>query len=119
MYIFCAAPLSKFVIQPTDTSAGGPFSGVFRCSVRGFGYQNITWYKQSGALPHKHETTETTSQRITTSTLTIPSVTKEDVGEYYCLVWANNRVVRSNTAQLVYLGMYICRYKYWYELASL
>ena len=107
MCIFYTAPLSKIVVHPTNTNAAAPFSAVFTCSVRGFGYQSITWHKQSGSLPYKHKTTEMTSHGIITNTLTIPSVTKEDVGEYYCLVWANNRVVRSKTAHLLYLGMYV------------
>ena len=105
MHIFCVVPPSEIVTQPTDASAAAPFSGVFTCSVRGFGYQNITWHKHPGTLPHKHSTTETTSHRIITSTLTIPNVTEEDVGKYYCLVWANNRGVRSKSANLYYSGM--------------
>ena len=96
---------STIVTEPTDTSAAAPFSGVFTCSVEGYGYHNILWYKQSGtALPYKHKIKEVTSQGIVTSTLIIPNVTKEDVGEYYCQVWANNRGVRSNTANLYYSG---------------
>lgn len=80
---------------------------MFTCSVRGFGYQNITWHKQSGTLPYKHETTQMTSHGVTTSTLTIPNVTEEDFGKYYCLVWANNRGLRSESANLYYSGMFV------------
>ena len=95
---------STIVTQPTDTSAAAPFSGVFTCSVEGYGYHNILWYKQSGTLPYKHKIKEMTSQGVATSTLIIPNVTKEDVGEYYCQVWANNIGVRSITANLYYSG---------------
>jgi len=101
---FLYAALSNITTQPTDTSAAAPFSGVFTCSVTGNGYQNITWYKQSGTLP---KTKEVTSGGVITSTLIIPNVTKEDVGKYYCQVWANNIGVRSKEASLHYSGMYV------------
>ena len=97
---------SNIVTQPTDTSTAAPFSGVFTCSVIGYGYQNITWYKQSGTLPPKYQSNEMTSGEVTTSTLIIPNVTKQDVGKYYCQVWANNVGVRSKKANLYYSGMY-------------
>ena len=98
---------SSIVTQPTDTSAAAPFSGVFTCSVIGYGYQNITWYKQSGTLPPNYQTNEMTSGEVTTSTLIIPNVTKQDVGKYYCQVWTNNIGTRSKEANLYYSGMYI------------
>ena len=104
-FIFAVFP-SNIITQPTDTSAAAPFSGVFTCSVIGYGYQNITWYKQSGTLPHKHKTNEMTSDRVTTSTLIIPNVTEEDVDKYYCQVWANNIGVRSTKADLYYSGIH-------------
>ena len=103
---------STVVTQPTDTSAAAPFSGVFTCSVIGYGYQNITWYKQSGTLPHKYMTNEMASSGVTTSTLIIPNVTEEDVGKYYCQMWANNIGVRSKKANLYYSGMYVRIYMY-------
>ena len=105
--MFIAFP-STIVTQPTDTSAAAPFSGVFTCSVIGYGYQNITWYKQSGTLPHKYQTNEMTSDGVTTSNLIIPNVTEEDIGKYYCQIWANNIGVRSEAAHLYYSG--ICIY---------
>ena len=51
-----------------------------------------------------------TSGEVTTSTLIIPNVTKQDVGKYYCQVWANNVGVRSEKANLYYSGMYVCTY---------
>ena len=101
---FVAYP-STVITHPTDTSAAAPFSGVFTCSVEGYGYQNITWYKQPGKLPDKHIINEMTSHGIVTSTLIIPNVTEEDVGKYYCQVWANDYGVKSNPATLHLLGM--------------
>ena len=95
---------SNFVSQPTNTSAAAPFSGVFTCSVSGYGYQMITWHKQPGTLPHKHRTTETISHGIVTSTLIIPNVTEEDVGKYHCQVWANKIGIRSRKATLHHTG---------------
>ena len=85
---------------------------MFTCSIRGSDYQNITWHKQSGTLPYKYETTQMTSHGVTTSTLTIPNVTEEDVGKYYCLVWANNRGLRSESANLYYSGMSVRSHKH-------
>ena len=106
MSLYAASP-SKIINQPTDTSAADPFSGVFTCSVVGYGYQNITWYKQPGILPNKHKISEVTSAGVTTSTLIIPNVTEEDVGKYHCQVWANNIGVRSKLAKLIYPGMWL------------
>ena len=100
----CVASTSRIITQPTNTSAAAPFSGVFTCSVIGYGYQMITWRKQPGTLPHKHNTRQVTSQGITTSTLIIPNVTEEDVGEYKCQVWANNMQVDSEKVNLHYSG---------------
>ena len=99
--------LSQIVTQPTNTSAAAPFSGVFTCSVSGYGYQMITWRKQPSILPHKHRTTEMISHGIVTSTLIIPNVTEEDVGKYHCQVWANNYGIKSDKAVLHYAGSYV------------
>ena len=104
----CVASTSRIITQPTDTSAAAPFSGVFTCSIEGYGYQNITWYKQPGTLPHKHKIKETTEQGVATSTLIIPNVTEEDVGEYNCQVWANSMQVNSEKANLNYTGILVC-----------
>ena len=77
---------------------------MFTCSVNSYGYQNITWYRQSGTLPIKHKVFETTSPGVITSTLIIPNVTETDVGKYYCQVWANDVGVKSKTADLYYSG---------------
>ena len=106
--VFVAYP-STIITHPMDTSAAAPFSGVFICSVEGYGYQNITWYKQSGTiLPYKHKIKMMTSNGIVTSTLIIPNVTEEDVGKYYCQVWANGFGVKSDPATLHLSGMIIC-----------
>ena len=101
---FCVVPPLQLFTQPTDTSAAAPFSGVFTCSVSVYGHPNISWHRQIGSLPHKHKTTEITSYGISTSTLIIPNVTEEDVGKYYCQVWANNKGLRSEPAHLYYSG---------------
>ena len=49
----------------------------------------------------------------TTSILTIPNVTSEDVGTYYCLAWANRIAIQSLNANLflagkLYLNIYTC-----------
>ena len=98
---------SRIVTHPTDTYAAAPFSGVFTCSVIGYGYQNITWHRQGGKLPHKYKANEVGTNGIVTSTLIIPNVTEEDIGNYYCLVWANNIGLRSNEGHLHYSGTYI------------
>ena len=68
----------------------------------------FTWYKQSDTLPPKYQTNEMTSGEVTISTLIIPNETKQDVGKYYCQVWANDVGVRSKKANLYYSGTYIC-----------
>ena len=110
--IFCVAS-PKIVTQPADTSAAAPFSGVFTCSVSGYGYPNITWYRRSGILPTKHKVFEKISHGVITSTLVIPNVSETDVGKYYCQVWANKVGVKSKTADLYYSGKhYVANCKY-------
>ena len=112
-HLLYLAAASLFITQPTITSAAAPFSGVFTCSVSGYGYQNITWHKQSGMLPYKHITNHmSSSEGVTSSTLIIPNVTEEDLGKYYCQVWANNIGVNSEVSSLYYSGnyVYICVY---------
>ena len=108
--------VASIVTQPSNTSAAAPFSGVFTCSVSGYGHQNITWYRRSDSLPPKHRIiVETKSQGVITSSLIIPNVTETDVGEYYCQLWVNNLGVRSNAAHLHHSGiicMYVCSCKY-------
>ena len=96
---------STIVTQPVDTSVAAPFSGVFTCSLYGYGHQHITWHKTSGLLPTKHVIKETSSSRIITSTLIIPNVTEKDTGKYYCQAWANNLGAQSEQAKLFYSGI--------------
>ena len=64
----------------------------------------ITWYRYNNLLPNKAFDTLIPSVNETTSVLTIPNVTSEDVGTYYCEAWANDRAVRSMTANLFLAG---------------
>ena len=64
----------------------------------------ITWYGYGNLLPNKAFDILISSVNETTSVLTIPNVTSEDVGTYYCVVWANNRAVRSMAANLFLAG---------------
>ena len=40
------------------------------------------------------------SMSETTSTLTIPNVSSEDIGTYYCVVWVSNKATQSRMANL-------------------
>ena len=90
---------------------------MFTCSINGYGYQNITWHRESAELPYNHQINEVSSSRLITSTLTIPNVTKQDAGKYYCQVWANDMRVQSGRANLYYAGIvldkvarYVCSF---------
>ena len=97
----------NILTHPTDTSAAAPFSGVFTCSVTGCGHLEITWHRREGSLPNKSESTEVSSPTVTTSTLVIPNVTNDDVGRYYCLIWAESTASLSNDAILYFSGAYL------------
>ena len=103
--------------HPIDTSAAAPFSGVFTCSVTGCGHLNITWYRRGSSLPTKSESTEVSSPTVTTSTLVIPNATSDDVGRYYCVVWAKHIASRSNEATLHFAGT--CVYMSYYSVGHL
>ena len=93
------------VTQPTDTSAAAPFGTLFQFSIQVYGYLTVTWYRNNGnSIPKKAYLTLIPSVSKTTSILTIPNVTSEDVGAYYCVVWANNMAVRSHSANLFLAG---------------
>ena len=52
-----------------------------------------------------------------TSTLTIPNVISEDVGTYYCVVWASNIAIQSRVASLFLAGKNILKYMLvWYYI---
>ena len=66
----------------------------------------IIWYRNNLPLPTKaHSRQGHQPDYITISRLTIPNVDKQDVGEYYCVVWANNKKAsRSRSANLMIAG---------------
>jgi len=98
----------RIITHPTDTTAAAPFNGVFTCIAEGNGHRNITWYRKHvfrELLPEKCTTSQVSSPEITTSTLIVPNVTDEDVGKYYCVVWANELAARSKSATLYATSM--------------
>ena len=92
------------VIHPANTSAAAPFSAVLTCSAKGCGKLNVFWHRYTKPLPQKAYSTIATSINGTTSTLTIPNVATEDVGTYYCIVWARNKATLSRGANLFLAG---------------
>ena len=103
----------RFVIQPTDTSAAEPFSGVFTCSAKRRSDLNIIWHRHINPLPHKAYSMIIASENKITSILTIPNVAIEDVGKYYCVVQASIITIQSKFANLYFSGK-TCRYSYTY-----
>ena len=102
--MYTVAP-PEIITHPTDTSAGAPFSAVFSCSVQTYGYLTITWYRNNVLLRNnKALDILLLSVNKATSVLTIPNVSSGDVGTYYCVAWANDRAVRSMTANLFLAG---------------
>ena len=78
---------------------------MFNCSVQTYGYLTVTWYKNSGIpLPNKAYSTLLLSVNAITSVLIIPNVTIEDVGTYYCVVWAKRKTAESLIANLFLAG---------------
>ena len=100
----CTAVSTNVVTHPVDATAAAPYSVVFTCSIYGYGYQNITWHREANKLPHNHQIKEISSPRIITTTLIIPNVTEQDVGKYYCQIWANNMRTQTDRANLHYAG---------------
>ena len=99
-----AALVPVIITQPTDTSAAAPFSAVFTCSAKGCGELNIIWHRHNKPLPQRAYSTTAASVNGTTSTLTISNVVNDDVGTYYCVVWASNKAVQSRVASLFIAG---------------
>ena len=66
----------------------------------------ITWHRYDYLLPNKAFDILIPSVNETASVLTIPNVTSEDVGTYYCVVWANRKAVQSQSANLFLAGKY-------------
>ena len=107
----CIVSALRIITQPTDTYAAAPFSALFKFSIQVYGYLTITWYRNENSIPKKAYLTLIPSVNETTSILTIPNVTSEDVGTYYCVVWANHMAVRSRSANLFLAGK-ICTSEY-------
>ena len=104
VYHVVAAP--QVVTHPTNISAAAPFNALFKCSVQGYGYLTVTWYKNNKKLVSKKVNhTVISLLNITASVLTIPNVTIEDVGAYYCVVWAKLKAARSLAANLILAGI--------------
>ena len=105
MYIMYVVDIPRFVTHPTNASAAAPFSALFNCSVRAYGYLTITWYRRNRKpVPKKAYSTLLPSANETTSILTIPNVTSEDVDVYCCLMWAGRIAVKSLDANLSLAG---------------
>ena len=99
------AGFPHFITHPIDTTAAAPFSAQFNCSVQAYGYLTITWYRNnSNPVPNKANSTLILSVNVTTSVLTIPDVTSEDVGAYYCVAWINGIIIPSLAGNLVLAG---------------
>ena len=95
----------RVVTHPTATGAAAPFSALFSCSIQVYGYLTITWYRNNeDPVPSKAYSMVIPSINATTSVLTIPNVTIEDVGTYYCFAWANRMAVISHGANLFLAG---------------
>ena len=92
------------ITHPTDASAAAPFSAVFTCSAKGCSELNVIWHRQNKSLPQRAYSTITVTVNGTTSTLTIPNVVNEDVGTYYCVVWASSKATQSRVASLFLAG---------------
>ena len=63
-------------------------------------------------LPIKATVSQESSPEVTISTLVIPNVTNNDVGTYYCVVWAGNKASRSNAAKLLVSGIPMINIQY-------
>ena len=47
VYTYYVAPALRIVTHPTDTSAAAPFSALFKCSIKAYGYLTVTWYRNN------------------------------------------------------------------------
>jgi len=115
-------PGPHIIIHPIDTTAAAPFSGVLTCSASGYGTLLVNWVRKdldmlkTKPLPTKANISLKSSPEATSSTLVIPNITNNDVGKYYCVVWAGNKASRSNAASLLFSGMHITIQFYIYLL---
>ena len=80
---------------------------MFTCSAGGHGLLDIKWYRSNvlyKVLPEKSVVSQISSPEVTTSTLVIPNVTNDDVGSYYCVVWAGRQAAQSEIVKLDIAG---------------
>ena len=98
------ADFPHVITHPIDTSAAAPFSAQFNCSIQAYGRLTITWYRNNNSLPSKAYSTLLLSVNVTTSVLTIPNVTSEDVEAYYCVAWVSMFTLQSLPGNLVLAG---------------
>ena len=105
----------RIIIHPTNLIVSGPTSSTatFHCSAYACDNLAFEWKRINKNLPEK----SLVSRNGTTSILSIPNVTSEDVGEYYCVVWANDQSSQSNIAELQFSGL--SNYKYSFYLRIL
>ena len=100
-------PALRVIAHPTNTSAAAPFSAIFKCSIQAYGYLTVTWYRNNRyPVPEKAYSTLIPSVNVTTSILTIPNVTSEDVGIHYCVARVGRRTEESLGANLFFAGKY-------------
>ena len=119
IFVHYVVDIPRFVAHPTSTSAAAPFSALFSCSVRAYGYLTITWYRRNRKpVPKKASSTLLPSANETTSILMIPNVTGEDVDVYCCLMSAGRITIKSLDANLFLAGtMYMhitAKYMTWF-----
>ena len=104
MYTYLCVPYVAsicIISEPSDTWAADPFCAEFNFTVKVYGYPTIRWYRNNDEpVPEKSYQTLTPLVNQTIITLTIPKVTSEDTGIYFCEVWANRMAVRSHPANL-------------------
>lgn len=111
IFTLLLVPDPTVVIQPNAAYAAAPFTGVFTCSVKGYGKMNIRWYKgdndfSAQTLPKKCRVSIDNSTEITISTLEIPNPTSEDAGIYTCYVdWTSTNKAFKERATLYISGM--------------
>ena len=100
-------PALHIVTHPTNTSAAAPFSALFKCSIQAYGYLIVTWYRNNAyPIPKKAYSKLIPSVNVTTSILTIPNVTSEDVDKYYCVARVGRRIEESLRAKLLLASKY-------------
>ena len=92
----------EIITHPVDLNITAPSSAVFTCSASACDAVSFEWKRVNSDLPEK----SLVSKNGTTSTLFIPDVMGDDVGEYYCVVMAGNKTSQSDIAHLQISGAY-------------